>query len=60
MIEKLKLRFDIVNNGLFHDSRADVIALMRTVKELHEKINELVETVNKIEDAHKCIAQAGQ
>jgi peptidoglycan hydrolase CwlO-like protein len=30
------------NNGLFHDSRADVKSLVRYVNTLQEKINELV------------------
>lgn len=48
MIEKLKLQFGIIYSNLFYDYKADLTILLRTMHILHDKINELVDEINRL------------
>ncbi|MPM60232.1 hypothetical protein SDC9_107083 [bioreactor metagenome] len=48
LIKKLNLKVKIVNNGMFHDSRADVRAIGQTIKKIAEKVDELIDEINNL------------
>lgn len=49
-IERLSsnLKLQRSGGGLFHDTRKDVVTLASVINKLHDKINELVEDVNRL------------
>ena len=49
MINKLKMRIRICNNGIKHDSRGDVRVLAEAIMNLQEKMNEIIEYMNQKE-----------
>ena len=53
MIEKLKSKIKTkLDNGIIHDSRADVNALAEHCEVLTRKINELVDAVNELQSRY--------
>ena len=48
LIKKLNLKVKVVNNGIFHDSRADVRTLGEAVKKIADKVDELIDEVNDL------------
>ena len=56
MIDKLKLVFRTgLNNGIIHNSRQDVDTLCKALEKTHNKVNELVDTVNRLEKEIKSL-----
>ena len=56
MINKLKLVFRTnLNNGLIHNSRQDVDTLCNALEKTHDKINELVDVVNRLDNEIKSL-----
>jgi hypothetical protein len=49
MVDPIKTRIKgNLQNGLFHDSRADINTLVKVMQELIIKTNELINVVNKL------------
>lgn len=56
MINKLKLVFRTnLNNGLIHNSRQDVDTLCKTLEKTHDKINELIDVINRLDSEVKSL-----
>ena len=54
MIKKIKMRLQITKeSGLFHDTRRDVRILCQCINKLEDKINELIEANNELQEKLK-------
>lgn len=54
MIEKITLYVRSSDSvAIFHDSRSDVKALAKVLNTCIEKVNEIVDTVNEMQEAYK-------